>query len=96
VAIFLSGHKRYVKVPPQSSAILDAIKTTTIACREKGFQNAKPSALAEARKDDKYSFSRETRYTDAYVEDVQRGVKSCKVTTTKHLKPWKKILTRIL
>jgi POT family proton-dependent oligopeptide transporter len=75
----LTGSKKYVKVPPQSSAIVDAIKTTTIAVREKGFQNAKPSALAEAHKDDKYKFSRETRYTDNYVEDVRRGVKSCKV-----------------
>jgi POT family proton-dependent oligopeptide transporter len=80
MAVFLSGHKRYIKVPPQSSAIVDAIKTATIACRERGFQNAKPSALVEARKDDKYSFSREARYTDAYVEDVRRGVKSCKVS----------------
>jgi POT family proton-dependent oligopeptide transporter len=68
-------------VPPQSSAILDALKTTTIACRENGFQNAKPSALSEARKDDKYSFPKEARYTDAYVEDVRRGIKSCKVSS---------------
>jgi POT family proton-dependent oligopeptide transporter len=79
VAVFLTGSKKYVKVPPQSSAIVDAIKTTTIAVREKGFANAKPSALEGAGKDDKYTFSRETRYTDTYVEDVRRGVKSCKV-----------------
>jgi POT family proton-dependent oligopeptide transporter len=77
--VFLSGHKKYVKVPPQSSAIVDAIKTTTIACRERGFMKAKPSVLDEAGKSDKYAFSRQSRYTDAYVEDVQRGVKSCKV-----------------
>jgi POT family proton-dependent oligopeptide transporter len=40
---------------------------------------AKPSVLVEAGKGDKYAFSRQSRYTDAYVEDVQRGVKSCKV-----------------
>jgi POT family proton-dependent oligopeptide transporter len=40
---------------------------------------AKPSVLDEAGKSDKYAFSRQSRYTDAYVEDVQRGVKSCKV-----------------
>ncbi|KAH4347489.1 hypothetical protein HBH98_094080 [Parastagonospora nodorum] len=79
LAVFLTGSKKYIKVPPQSSAIVDAIKTTTIAVREKGFQNAKPSALAESRRDDKYKFSRETRYTDTYVEDVRRGVKSCKI-----------------
>jgi POT family proton-dependent oligopeptide transporter len=80
--VFLSGHKKYVKVPPQSSAIVDAIKTTTIACRERGFMKAKPSVLDEAGKSDKYAFSRQSRYTDAYVEDVQRGVKSCKVHYT--------------
>jgi POT family proton-dependent oligopeptide transporter len=78
--VFLSGHKKYVKVPPQSSAIVDAVKTTTIAVREKGFQNAKPSALAESNKGDRYKLSREERYTDTYVEDVRRGVKSCKVS----------------
>jgi POT family proton-dependent oligopeptide transporter len=80
LAVFLSGHKKYVKIPPQSSAIVDAIKTTTIAVREKGFQSAKPSALAEANKGNRYKFSREERYTDTYVEDVRRGVKSCKVS----------------
>ncbi|KAF1849646.1 POT family protein [Cucurbitaria berberidis CBS 394.84] len=79
LVIFLSNQKRYVKVGPHSSAIVDAIKANTIACREKGFHNAKPSALAEAGKDEKYKFSREARYTDAYVEDVRRGVKSCKM-----------------
>ncbi|KAJ4362282.1 hypothetical protein N0V83_010375 [Neocucurbitaria cava] len=79
LGVFLSGHKRYVKVPPQSSAIVDAIKTTTIACREKSFNNARPSALAEAGKADRYKFSRDARYTDAYVDDVKRGVKSCKI-----------------
>ncbi|KAH7401170.1 POT family-domain-containing protein [Phaeosphaeria sp. MPI-PUGE-AT-0046c] len=79
LVVFLSGHKKYIKVPPQSSAIVDAIKTTTIACRERGFQKAKPSVLSEAGKNDKYTISRQSRYTDAYVEDVQRGVKSCKI-----------------
>ncbi|OAL45536.1 POT family protein [Pyrenochaeta sp. DS3sAY3a] len=79
LVIFLSGQKRYVKVPPQSSAIIDAIKVTTIACREKSFQNAKPSTLAEAGKSSKYKFPQATRYTDTYVEDVKRGVKSCKI-----------------
>lgn len=80
LGVFLSGHKRYVKVPPQSSAIVDAIKTVTIACREKSFQNAKPSVLAQGHNDGRYKFAREARYTDTYVEDVRRGVKSCKVS----------------
>jgi POT family proton-dependent oligopeptide transporter len=79
LVVFLSGHKKYIKVPPQSSAIVDAIKTTAIACRERGFQKAKPSVLRETGKNGKYKHSCQARYTDAYVEDVQRGVKSCKV-----------------
>ncbi|OSS44135.1 hypothetical protein B5807_11177 [Epicoccum nigrum] len=79
LGIFLAGQKRYVKVLPQSSAIVDAIKTTTIACRERGFQNAKPSHLSEIGKYSKYSFAQQARYTDTYVEDVRRGIKSCKM-----------------
>ncbi|KAL5116475.1 hypothetical protein ACEQ8H_005596 [Pleosporales sp. CAS-2024a] len=79
VAVFLTGHKKYVKIPPQSSAIMDAIKTTAIAVRENGFHNAKPSSLAEAHKENKYSLSKEARYTDNYVDDVRRGIKSCKI-----------------
>ncbi|KAF2035685.1 hypothetical protein EK21DRAFT_84112 [Setomelanomma holmii] len=48
------------KVPPQSSAIVDAVKTVMIACREKGFQNAKPSMLSERRSDGKYKIARES------------------------------------
>lgn len=80
LGVFLLGHKRYVKVPPQSSAIVDAVKTVAIACREKGFQNAKPSVLSNVVGNGKYKIAREARYTDAYVEDVRRGVKSCKVS----------------
>lgn len=75
----MSGQKQYVKVPPQSSAIIDAIKVTTIACREKGFDKAKPTVLETSGKSTKYAFSQQERYTDSYVEDVQRGVKSCKI-----------------
>ena len=85
LAVFHSGHKLYVKVPPQSSAIVDAIKTTTIACREKGFEKAKPTALIEHGKHDKYKFARRETYTDEYVEDVRRGVKSCKVCNTQRV-----------
>lgn len=80
LGILLSGQKRYVKVPPQSSAIVDAVKTVTIACREKGFQNAKPSSLSENHNEGRYKLAQEARYTDAYVDDVKRGVQSCKVS----------------
>ncbi|KAF2021447.1 POT family protein [Aaosphaeria arxii CBS 175.79] len=79
LCIFLIGQKRYVKVPPQSSAIVDAIKVATIACREKGFENAKASSLAQSGKDRKYKLAQEERYTDQYVDDVRRGVRSCKI-----------------
>ncbi|PVI05979.1 POT family protein [Periconia macrospinosa] len=79
LGVFLGGQRRYVKVPPQNSAILDAIKVTIIACRERGFQNAKPFVLAEAGKGNKYKFAQEERYTSSYVEDVQRGMRSCKI-----------------
>ncbi|KAF2441395.1 PTR2-domain-containing protein [Karstenula rhodostoma CBS 690.94] len=77
--VFLLGHKRYVKVPPQSSAIVDAVKTVTIACREKGFQNAKPSTLSGNHNDGKYKIAQEARYTDACFEGILKGVKSCKM-----------------
>ncbi|KAK7191062.1 peptide transporter PTR2-A (POT family protein) [Paraphaeosphaeria sporulosa] len=79
LCVFLVGHKSYVKVPPQTSAIVDAVKTVAIACREKSFQNAKPSMLCEHHGDIKYKIAREERYTDAYVEGVRKGVKSCKM-----------------
>jgi POT family proton-dependent oligopeptide transporter len=80
LCVFLLGHKRYVKVPPQNSAIVDAVKTVAIACRENGFQNAKPYVLSNVVGNRKYKIARDARYTDTYVEDVQRGVKSCKVS----------------
>jgi hypothetical protein len=71
--IFLSGQKRYVEVSPLSSAIVDTIRTTTIA-----FENSKLSELARAEWTERHSFSQQERYTDSYVGEVQRGVKSCK------------------
>ncbi|KAH6696926.1 POT family protein [Plectosphaerella plurivora] len=79
MAVFLSGRNKYVKVPPQGSAILDAFRVASIAFKEKGFENAMPSALAESGRRDQYAIAREARYTDAYVVDVKRGLKSCKM-----------------
>ncbi|KAJ4256217.1 hypothetical protein NW762_009295 [Fusarium torreyae] len=77
--VFLSGRNKYIRVPPVGSAILDACRTTTIAIREKGFENARPSMLIEHGHNDKYPLASQERYTDEYVGDVQRGLKSCKV-----------------
>ncbi|KAJ0308629.1 hypothetical protein COL516b_003173 [Colletotrichum fioriniae] len=82
-SIFISGQKNYVKVPPEGSAIIDALQVTRIAIKEKGFSNATPSALRESGHDDNYAFSSEARYTDGYVMDVMRGLKSCKVSQQK-------------
>ncbi|KAK7419785.1 hypothetical protein QQX98_003157 [Neonectria punicea] len=68
--VFFLGRKKYVRNPPMGSAILDACRTTSIAIKEHGFNNARPSALRETGQE---------RYTDDYVDDVQRGLKSCKM-----------------
>ncbi|TEA11246.1 putative peptide transporter ptr2 [Colletotrichum sidae] len=78
-AVFVSGQKKYVKTPPEGSAIVDAFRVTRIAIAEKGFDNATPSALRESGHDEKYDIAREARYTDEYVMDVMRGLNSCKM-----------------
>ncbi|TQN64063.1 putative peptide transporter ptr2, partial [Colletotrichum shisoi] len=78
-AVFLSGQKKYVKVPPEGSAIVDALRVARIAAREKGFENATPSALREAGRDGGYAVVGEAWYTDGYVVDVMRGLKNCKM-----------------
>ncbi|KAJ5660844.1 Major facilitator superfamily domain general substrate transporter [Penicillium longicatenatum] len=67
--VFLSGQKRYVKVPPQGSAIIDACKVLNIV-RQEDFDNAKPSALEAAGRLSKYPFASSPRYTDQYVSDM--------------------------
>lgn len=62
------------------SAILDACRTTSIAIKEKGFENARPFVLRQNGRSEKYPIASQERYTDAYVGDVQRGLKSCKVS----------------
>lgn len=61
------------------SAILDACRTTSIAMKEHGFDNARPSVLRQRNRSEKYPLASQERYTDEYVGDVQRGLKSCKV-----------------
>ncbi|KAJ5674922.1 uncharacterized protein N7477_004856 [Penicillium maclennaniae] len=75
--IFLSDQKRYVKVPPQGSAIIDACKVLNIVREEHSFENAKPSDLEAADCLSKYPFASSPRYTDQYVSDVRRGLRSC-------------------
>ncbi|KAL1882129.1 hypothetical protein VTK73DRAFT_2220 [Phialemonium thermophilum] len=77
--VFLLGRKRYVKVPPTGSAILDAYRTIRIAMRERGFVNARPSVLHERGHADRYPIASQARYTDEYVEDVRKGLDSCKM-----------------
>ncbi|KAJ6134366.1 hypothetical protein N7523_000688 [Penicillium sp. IBT 18751x] len=77
--IFLSGQKRYVKVPPQGSAIIDACRVLDIVRGERNFEKAKPSALEAAGRLSKYPFASSPHYTDQYVSDVRRGLRSCRV-----------------
>lgn len=83
-AVFISGRNKYIRVPPVGSAILDACRTTSIAIKEKGFNNARPSALRATGHNEKYPLASQERYTDEYVGDVQRGLKSCKVCDPFH------------
>lgn len=41
--------------------------------------NARPSVLRDQGRSDRYPIASQSRYTDEYVGDVQRGLKSCKV-----------------
>ena len=53
-SVFISGQNRYIRVPPVSSAILDTCCTTSIAIKEKGFDNARPSVLRVTGNEEKY------------------------------------------
>ncbi|KAK7949539.1 hypothetical protein PG988_016178 [Apiospora saccharicola] len=53
--------------PPQGSPLLDAGRVTAAAWRAKGFENAKPALL------------RDRGYSNQYVSDVRRGLRSCKM-----------------
>ncbi|KAJ6091901.1 Major facilitator superfamily domain general substrate transporter [Penicillium canescens] len=77
--VFLSGQKRYVKVLPQGSAIIDACKVLNIVRQEKHFHDAKPSSLEAAGRLSKYPIASSSRYTDQYVSDVRRGFRSCRM-----------------
>jgi POT family proton-dependent oligopeptide transporter len=79
-AVFLCGHERYVKIPPQGSAIVDACKVLNIVRQEKHFEDAKPSALQASGRLSKYTFATSARYTDEYVADVRRGFRSCRAS----------------
>lgn len=78
--VFLAGQKRYVRIPPTGSPIVDACRVLNIVRQEKSFQNATPSALRESGRLERYCFASSPRYTDRYVTDVQRGFRSCRVS----------------
>jgi hypothetical protein len=79
-AVFIAGQKKYAKIPPQGSPLLDAIRVASTAWKEKGFDNAKPSSLRERGVIENYEIAKTPRYTDEYVREFQRGISSCKVT----------------
>ncbi|VUC29628.1 unnamed protein product [Clonostachys rosea] len=79
LVVFLLGRNKYIKVEPVGSAILDAIHTTKIAIKERGFENARPSVLRENGREEQYALASQERFTDDYVDDVKKGLESCKM-----------------
>ncbi|KAJ5813837.1 Major facilitator superfamily domain general substrate transporter [Penicillium pulvis] len=77
--VFISGQKRYIRIPPQGSAIVDACKVLNIVRQEKHFNDALPSALEASGRLEKYPFASSPQYTDQYVLDVRRGFRSCRM-----------------
>ncbi|TPX17314.1 uncharacterized protein E0L32_012201 [Thyridium curvatum] len=77
--IFFAGRNQYIKMPPMGSAILDAFRTTRIAIKEHGWENARPTSLRERGHAEKYPITSQERYTDQYVGNVRTGLKSCKM-----------------
>jgi POT family proton-dependent oligopeptide transporter len=77
--VFISGSKRLVKTPPHGSAVTDAVKIVTIAVKEGGFDNARPSALQARGALERHSFAQSSNFTDESVNDVQTGITACKV-----------------
>jgi POT family proton-dependent oligopeptide transporter len=80
--VFLVGSPRYIKNPPSGSAILDAMRVSGMAIREKGFDKIKPAELSSAGKLGKYAFTSKPQYTEEYVDEVKRGVRACKVRSS--------------
>ncbi|KXJ87923.1 POT family protein [Microdochium bolleyi] len=79
LGFFLAFSKKMTTSPPQGSAVVDAVRTTAIAIRERGFDNAKPSALTARGRLGEHTFARSNeRYTDTYVSDIRSGVGACK------------------
>ncbi|KAL2850282.1 POT family-domain-containing protein [Aspergillus pseudoustus] len=78
-ALFLCSNKLFRKTQPQGSPIVDAARTVHIAIAERSFQKAKPSALRENGKIDRYPFANKSDYTDYSVEKVRTGITACKL-----------------
>ncbi|KAB8067272.1 POT family-domain-containing protein [Aspergillus leporis] len=72
-------NKMYIKTEHRGSPIVETAKTVYVAIAEKGFDNAKPSALRERGRIEKYSVALETAYTDQSVEEVKGGIRACKL-----------------
>lgn len=77
--VFILGSKRFVKTPPHGSAVIDAVKIVTIAVKEGGFDNARPSALQARGALERHHFAQSPNFTDKSVKDVQSGITACKV-----------------
>jgi hypothetical protein len=77
--VFILSSKRFVKTPPHGSAVIDAVKIVTIAVKEGGFDNARPTALQARGALERHHFAQSPNFTDESVKDVQSGITACKV-----------------
>ncbi|KAL4883585.1 POT family-domain-containing protein [Aspergillus karnatakaensis] len=78
-ALFLCSNKLFLKTSPQGSPIVDAARTVHIALAERSFEKAKPSALREQGRLERYAFANRADYTDYSVDKVRSGVTACKL-----------------
>ncbi|KAG9959601.1 peptide transport protein PTR2, partial [Aureobasidium melanogenum] len=76
--VFILSSKLFVKTPPHGSAVIDAVRIVTIAAKEGGFEQAKPSSLQAQGTLNKHRFAQSPNYTDKSVKDVQSGITACK------------------
>ncbi|KAE8387439.1 POT family-domain-containing protein [Aspergillus alliaceus] len=77
--VFTCCSRLYIKTQPQGSPIVETARTVYVAISERGFENAKPSALRERGRIERYSAASNANYTDQSVDGVKRGMRACKL-----------------
>lgn len=79
--VFVCSSKLFTKSQPQGSPIADAARLIHVVITKNGVDNAKPSALREPSRIEKYSIASDTEYADQIVQEVKSGIAACKVST---------------